>query len=271
MPAAWVYRVIAVSAAIWAAHVIVFVAIQYSSAVANGAPPSFALGVRHQSVFSALELPAYIAGALLGLRHGLAGTWAWRRVVECCGLVAAAMAADYFWTVLVLSPYTGLEPARLIANTPPLYWLLMPAFTLIAYLVGTQLTGLVRRGRAGMDGVTARRLVVRSARRRDFVAIDDLVVVSAQGNYVALVDRHGREILHRATMIEMGKKLADHGFVQIHRSHLVRPEEVVSTVQRKDRVVEVRLRSGQKLPVSTSGSAALEAQLGEYPLDAEPA
>ena len=252
----WALRVAAGGCIVWAVLVLVFVAVQYKEAVSDGAPPSFALGVRHQSVFSAIALPAIIAGALVGLRHALAGSPAWRRCIEAAGVVAIFSMADYFWTVLVLSAYTGVPAQTLVASTPSLFWLMLPTFT-----AGAQLKGLVQRGSDATRGGRAGRLAVRSAGRTDYVALDDIVIVSAQGNYVALVDRSGREVLHRATMIEMAQMLDGQGFVQVHRSHFVRPSEVVSAEQRRERIASVRLRSGQVLPVSATGSAALTAAL----------
>lgn len=261
IPMRWTLRVVAGGCIVWALLVLVFVAVQYNEAVSDGAPASFALGVRHQSVFSAIALPAIIVGALVGLRHALAHSPTWRRCIEAAGVVAIFSMADYFWTVLVLSAYTGVPAQTLVASTPSLFWLMLPTFTGMAYLAGAQLQGLVQRsGDATRVGRTAR-LAVRSAGRTDYVALDDIVIVSAQGNYVALVDRSGREVLHRATMIEMAQMLDGQGFVQVHRSHFVRPSDVVSTEQRRERIASVRLRSGQILPVSATGSAALMAAL----------
>lgn len=262
IPRRWTLRVLAAACVLWGLHVLVFVAIQYREAVAAGAPPSFALGVRHQSVFSAVVLPAITAGASIGLAHGLRGMAAWRRVAEAAVLVLVFAAADYFWTVLVLAPYTGAPPQELVASTPSLFWLLLPSFTIMAYLAGAQLAPAVRHDeqRAGQRAI-ADRLAVKSSGRTDYVALSDIAIVSAQGNYVALIDRSGREVLHRATMIEMAQVLDGQGFVQIHRSHFVRPCDVVSTEQRGDRISAVRLKGGHVLPVSATGNAALASAL----------
>jgi hypothetical protein len=258
IPRRWVLRILAGACVLWGLHVLVFVAIQYREAVAAGAPPSFALGVRHQSVFSAIVLPAILSGVLMGLGHSLQARPAWRRIAEAAGLVAVFATADYFWTVLVLAPYTGAPPQVLVSSTPSLFWLLLPSFTVMAYLAGAQLAPVVRRSEGQVARqVPADRLAVKSSGRTDYVALADIVIVSAQGNYVALIDRSGREVLHRATMIEMAQVLEGQGFVQIHRSHFVRPGDVVSTEQRGDRISAVRLKGGQVLPVSATGSAAL--------------
>lgn len=254
----WMLRILAGTCVLWALHVLVFVAIQYREAVAAGAPASFALGVRHQSMFSAVVLPAISVAARGGLEHALSDRPVWRRIVEAAGIVAAFTVADYFWTVLVLAPYTGASPQVLVASTPSLFWLLLPSFSVMAYLAGAQLAPVVRRSeRAAARRTPSDRLAVKSSGRTDYVALGDIVIVSAQGNYVALIDRSGREVLHRATMIEMAQVLEGQGFVQIHRSHFVRPSDVVSTEQRGDRISAVRLKGGQVLPVSATGSAAL--------------
>lgn len=254
----WMLRILAGACVLWALHVLVFVAIQYREAVAAGAPASFALGVRHQSVFSAIVLPAIFVAALGGLEHALSGRPLWRRTVEAAGIVTVFTVADYFWTVLVLAPYTGASPQELVASTPSLFWLLLPSFSVMAYLAGAQLAPVVRRSeRVAGRHTPSDRLAVKSSGRTDYVALGDIVIVSAQGNYVALIDRSGREVLHRATMIEMAQVLEGQGFVQIHRSHFVRPSDVVSTEQRGDRISAVRLKGGQVLPVSATGSTAL--------------
>ncbi|RKQ95646.1 LytR/AlgR family response regulator transcription factor [Maricaulis maris] len=258
IPRRWMMRILAGASVFWGLHVLAFVAIQYGEAVAAGAPPSFALGVRHQSVFSAIVLPAIVSGALLGLDHALRARHVVRRIIESIGLVAVFAIADYFWTVLVLAPYTGVPPQILVGSTPSLYWLLLPSFTVMAYLAGAQLRAIVGRGeQRAADGSSPGRLAVKSSGRTDYVTLADIVVVSAQGNYVSLIDRSGREVLHRATMIEMAQVLEGHGFIQIHRSHFVRPSEVVSAEQRGDRISAVRLKSGSVLPVSATGSAIL--------------
>ena len=258
IPRNWVFRILLGAGVLWGLHVLVFVAIQYREAVAGGAPPSFALGVRHQSVFSAMVLPAISSAALAGLGHALRARSAWRRLAEAAGLVTLFAAADYFWTVLVLAPYTGAPPQVLVSSTPSLFWLLLPSFTVMAYLAGSQLAPLVRRHESPMArSGPVDRLAVKSSGRTDYVDLADIVIVTAQGNYVALIDRTGREVLHRATMIEMAQILEGQGFTQIHRSHFVRPSDVVSTEQRGGRISAVRLRGGKILPVSATGSAAL--------------
>lgn len=259
IPQSWVLRILLGCCVLWGGHVLVFVAIQYREAVAAGGPPSFALGVRHQSVFSAMVLPAVFCAALAGLSHALKNRPVLRRVAEVAGLVLVFSLADYFWTILVLAPYTGAPPQVLVASTPSLFWLLLPSFTVMAYLAGIQLAPVLRRSAGPRNReVVVDRLAVKSAGRTDYVNLADIVIVSAQGNYVGLIDRTGREVLHRATMIEMAQILDGQGFAQIHRSHFVRPSDVVSTEQRNGRICAVRLKGGQTLPVSATGSAVLD-------------
>jgi hypothetical protein len=53
------------------------------------------------------------------------------------------------------------------------------------------------------------------------LAPDQIDWVSAAGNYVELHGR-GRTIIHRASLSSLEGALADHGFVRVHRSTLVR-------------------------------------------------
>ncbi len=93
------------------------------------------------------------------------------------------------------------------------------------------------------------RFAVLSAGRIDYVAVKDVIAARAAGNYVALITKSS-EHLHRITLAELADKLVTLGFMRTHRSHLVRPTEIVSAKIRGDGILEVKLSNGAVAPVS---------------------
>lgn len=81
--------------------------------------------------------------------------------------------------------------------------------------------------------------------------------VSAAGNYVELCGSFGSELARR-TMAEMETELDPHGFIRVHRSHLVRRDAIARTETRKSGDFDITLRSG----VVISGSRRFRHRLG---------
>lgn len=78
----------------------------------------------------------------------------------------------------------------------------------------------------------------------------DLAFVSAAGNYVELGLADGGRLLHRETLAAMEARLGSHGFVRVHRSHLVREDLVMEVVPTGSGDATLRLRSGECVPAS---------------------
>lgn len=89
-------------------------------------------------------------------------------------------------------------------------------------------------------------LEVRNRARRHFVPLAEVLWVEAAGNYVEL-HRDGAPVLHRASLAEMERRLADAGFVRIHRSRLVRRDAVAAVESKPAGDFVVRLRDGRAL------------------------
>jgi hypothetical protein len=104
------------------------------------------------------------------------------------------------------------------------------------------------------------RLAVKDGSRTLLLAPDEISHVSSAGNYVELATVHG-PVLHRATMAALAEELAPHGFVRIHRAHLVRLAAVTSVASEGSGDFAVTLASGQTLPGSRRYRVAL-VQLG---------
>ena len=82
--------------------------------------------------------------------------------------------------------------------------------------------------------------------RRHFVPLAEVVWVEAAGNYVEL-HRGADGLLHRASLADMERRLANAGFVRIHRSRLVRRDAVAAVESKPTGDFVVRLRDGREL------------------------
>jgi hypothetical protein len=99
---------------------------------------------------------------------------------------------------------------------------------------------------------------VRDGARRLFVPIEDILWVEAAGNYVEL-HRTAAPVLHRAPLAEMERRLADAGFVRIHRSRLVRRTAIAAVETKPSGDFAVRLVTGETLAGSRRFRAATRA------------
>lgn len=113
---------------------------------------------------------------------------------------------------------------------------------------------------ATTDG--ARRFLVRSAGRIQFVNAAEIAWIEAAGDYVRL-HVGDDSYLMRATMQSMEETLEGAGFVRVHRSAIVRLREIRELRQGGEGEYTARLTDGSELPVSRSGRERLEAALGE--------
>lgn len=89
-------------------------------------------------------------------------------------------------------------------------------------------------------------LEVRDGARRHFVDLADVAWIEAAGNYVEL-HRGGAPILYRAPLSQLERRLADRGFVRIHRSRLVRRGAVAQVESKPSGDFVVRLADGREL------------------------
>lgn len=101
------------------------------------------------------------------------------------------------------------------------------------------------------------RLAVKDGSRTLFLAPDEISHASSAGNYVELATVHG-PILHRVTLAALADELAPHGFVRIHRAHLVRRGAVQSVASAGNGDFTVTLAKGETLPGSRRYRAGLE-------------
>lgn len=105
------------------------------------------------------------------------------------------------------------------------------------------------------------RFLAASGQRLVVVRAADIESVSAADNYVEIVTRTGRALLHR-TLAALEQELDPHTFVRIHRSHLVRAAAITAVEPLASGDAVVVLRSGARLPMSRTHRAAVVERLG---------
>jgi LytTr DNA-binding domain len=100
------------------------------------------------------------------------------------------------------------------------------------------------------------RLAVKDGSRTLLLAPDEISHASSAGNYVELATVHGA-VLHRVTLAALADELAPHGFVRIHRAHLVRGAGVRTVASEGSGDFSVTLANGTILPGSRRWRDAL--------------
>ncbi|MEO1168484.1 MAG: LytTR family DNA-binding domain-containing protein [Pseudomonadota bacterium] len=180
------------------------------------------------------------------------GRLALESVILAAGITAIVLANMAF----VVAAYWGVTPGEMLAANSFREWIWDILIFAVALLSGHVLGAVGRQSADARLEADASKIVVRSALRVDIVDIDNVIAATAQGNYVALVTEAG-EFLHRATLADMNALLTRHGFVQVHRSHLVRADAIVSVQRGSGRTQAVLMPGGREFPVSASGRQVL--------------
>ena len=97
--------------------------------------------------------------------------------------------------------------------------------------------------------VYLRQLHVRSVGRIDVVQLEEVMWIEAAGNYVEL-HLAQRRVLHRVPIGSLERHLDPGTFVRVHRSALVRMDQVTALRTGADGGAAVTLRCGSAVPVS---------------------
>jgi len=129
-------------------------------------------------------------------------------------------------------------------------------------LQAESLTAFVReRAAQGPDAKppALTQLVVRSVGALERVPVLDVTRLCSAGNYVELFLRDGRRLLHRAALSALETRLPATEFLRVHRTVLVRPEEIAGVTVEGDGVYSARLQDGSLVPVSERYIAAVRA------------
>ena len=174
----------------------------------------------------------------------------WVRKIAIHGIAAVLMSLAHVVTIgaarwsiyrLVGGYYDPLGP---LGNWP---YEFRKDVLVYATIVGIYVVWRTLRARAQPAGAGAPDVLeVRDGARRHFVALSDVLWIEAAGNYVEL-HRSGAGLLHRASLSEMERRLQSAGFVRIHRSRLVRRDEVAAVESKPTGDFVVRLRDGREL------------------------
>lgn len=128
-------------------------------------------------------------------------------------------AVDY-----VLKPFShdrifeALKRARLILAYPSLK--AMPLINKEGHEVAKKLTELSADHRASVD-LQSSKLVVKDSGSRIIIDLENIIWVESEGDYVRLSDKKHVYFM-RGTLKSMEEKLEGYGFVKIHRSRIVK-------------------------------------------------
>lgn len=104
------------------------------------------------------------------------------------------------------------------------------------------------------------RIVVKSRSKINVIPVSEVIYLEAQDDYVMIYTRDSKH-LKQKTMKYFEAHLSGDEFVRIHRSYIVRLEEISQMqLYEKDSYVVI-LKNGVKLPVSKTGLPKLKNQL----------
>jgi two-component system LytT family response regulator len=104
------------------------------------------------------------------------------------------------------------------------------------------------------------RVVVKSRSKISVILVSDILYIEAQDDYVMIYTRESKH-LKQKTMKYFETHLPQDEFVRIHRSYIVRVEEISQMqLYEKDSYIII-LKNGTRLPVSKTGLPKLKQQL----------
>jgi len=106
------------------------------------------------------------------------------------------------------------------------------------------------------------RLVVKSGGRTRFLRADEIDWIEAAGVYVTL-HADGAEILYRAALHELAKKLDPERFVRVHRSAIVNIDSILHLEPISHGEFDIVMKNGSRCRISRSYRAELEKRLGQ--------
>jgi hypothetical protein len=101
------------------------------------------------------------------------------------------------------------------------------------------------------------RITIREGTRNYFVKPNDIVAISAAGNYAEFILADGRTPLMRTTLSSVEHYLAAYGLVRTHRSWLVNPQHVTEISPTGGGDYRVTMHAGLEASLSRRYSKAL--------------
>ena len=108
--------------------------------------------------------------------------------------------------------------------------------------------------------VPAERFAIRIGARLSFVEVNAVTWIEADGDYAAL-HADGQRHLLRESLQELSRKLDPARFLRVHRSAIVRVDQIAEMLPRPNRDAVLRLRDGTTLRASRTYIDALMAAL----------
>ena len=105
------------------------------------------------------------------------------------------------------------------------------------------------------------RVVVKTGTKIKIIPVSDIIFLAADDDYVKIHTPEG-SFLKNKTMAHFEKLLGENHFVRVHRSYIVRIDEITRIdPYEKDSHLAI-LKSGEKIPVSKTGYPKLRQVLG---------
>ncbi len=93
------------------------------------------------------------------------------------------------------------------------------------------------------------------------LAPQDVVRCQSDGNYTTFHLSGGEKIIASRTLKEFEERLAPHGFLRVHNSHVVNAALVRMYLNKNGGMLQ--LANGDEVPVGNSRRAAVQAALGK--------
>ena len=106
-----------------------------------------------------------------------------------------------------------------------------------------------------------KRIVVRVKNEIKIIQTQEVRYFEAEDDYISIHTQEGK-FLKKMTMKQLEESLDPEKFARVHRSFLVNLQEVAGLEPYEKESFLLRLRSGQKIPVSKAGYARLRQVLG---------
>ncbi|MEO8794586.1 MAG: LytTR family transcriptional regulator DNA-binding domain-containing protein [Daejeonella sp.] len=105
------------------------------------------------------------------------------------------------------------------------------------------------------------RVVVKTGTKIKIIPINDILYLEADDDYVK-IHTHEGSFLKNKTMAYFEQMLDPNQFTRVHRSHIIRIQEItrIDPYEKENHIAI--LKSGMKVPVSKSGYAKLKQSLG---------
>lgn len=105
------------------------------------------------------------------------------------------------------------------------------------------------------------RISIRSGNKINFIAVDDITYIQAEGDYVQIYTNDGR-FLKEDTMKYYEEHLPPNKFFRIHRSYIVNLEKIlrIELYDKKNHLIT--LTSGNKISISALAYSRLRERLG---------